>query len=124
MIKLYESTPYRGLPVDGELTLVENISDLGGIHFALDGLRLALHREPNRQEMREFFISFSVSWRSKDRLKRAAELLATDMHAPPMLRVNHVVRQLDEWYEAFNIGPDCEEWIDPKDRIRFFGPMA
>ena len=124
MIKLYESTPYRGLPVDGELTLVENISDLGGIHFALDGLRLALHREPNRQEMREFFISFSVSWRSKDRLKRAAELLATDMHAPPMLRVNHVVRQIDEWYEAFNIGPDCEEWIDPKYRIRFFGPMA
>ena len=124
MVQLYETILYRGLPVDGELTLIENISDLGGISFALDGLRRALGREPKRDEMREFFISFSVSWRSKDRLKRAAELLATDMHAPPMLRVNHVVRQMDEWYTAFDIGPDCVEWIAPEHRIRFFGSSA
>jgi len=124
MIRLYESVPYRGLPVDGELTLVENIADLGGLHFALGGLRLALGREPTKKEMQEFFVSYSVSWRSKDRLKRAAELLITDVHAPPMLRVNHIVRQMDEWYDAFGIGPDCEEWVAPDHRIRFFGPLG
>ena len=120
VVRLYESRQYRGLDVDGSLTLVENIADIGGVNFALGGLRLALGREPSRSEMRDFFTSFAVSWRSKDRLKRAAELLATDMHAPPMLRVNHVVRQLDEWYEAFDVGSSDPEWIAPEHRIRFF----
>jgi predicted metalloendopeptidase len=122
MVRLYETVPYRGMKVDGEQTLVENIADLGGLHFALEGLRIAIGKPLSRDQIREFFISFSVSWRSKDRLKRAAELIATDMHSPPMLRVNHVVRQMDEWYDAFDIGPDCAEWIAPDKRIRFFGP--
>jgi len=102
------------------LTLVENIADLGGLEFALAGLRAALHHEPTLAELREFFVAFAVSWRSKDRLKRAAELLATDPHAPPMLRVNHVVRQMDEWYLAFGVGDECAEFIRPERRIRFF----
>jgi len=118
--KLFETRKYRGLRVQGDLTLVENIADLGGLEFALAGLRAALHHEPTLAELREFFVAFAVSWRSKDRLKRAAELLATDPHAPPMLRVNHVVRQMDEWYLAFGVGDECAEFIRPERRIRFF----
>ena len=121
VVRLYESEEYRGLDVDGELTLVENIADLGGIEFALGGLARALGRQATKAELREFFKSFAVSWRSKDRLKRATELLATDMHAPPLLRVNHVVRQLDTWYYAFDVEPTCKDWIAPEHRIRFFG---
>ena len=120
VVTLYESRPYRGMEVDGELTLVENIADVGGLEFALAGLRSALGRALTRNEYREFFTSFAVSWRSKDRLKRAAELLVTDPHAPPMLRVNHVVRQFDEWYEAFDVGPESEGWIAPEKRVHFF----
>jgi predicted metalloendopeptidase len=120
VVQLYETEQYRGLDVDGTLTLVENIADLGGIEFALGGLVLALGREATKEELREFFRSFAVSWRSKDRLKRAAELLATDMHAPPFLRVNHVVRQQDAWYYAFDVDPTCEGWIAPEHRIHFF----
>jgi len=120
VVRLYETILYRGLKVDGALTLIENIADLGGIRFALGGLKLALGRSPLKAELRDFFTSFAISWRSKDRLKRAAELLVTDMHAPPLLRVNHVVRQMDEWYDAFDVTSDRSDWIAPENRIRFF----
>lgn len=120
VVRLYNSEQYRGLDVDGSLTLIENIADLGGIEFALGGLRLALGRQATKEELRDFFTSFAISWRSKDRLKRAAELLATDMHSPPMLRVNHVVRQQDEWYIAFDVDQTCNGWIAPQHRIHFF----
>lgn len=118
VVKLYESTPYRGMAVDGELTLLENIADIGGLEFALAGAKKAVGgRDLTKAELREFFRAFAVSWRSKDRLRRAAELLQKDPHAPPMLRVNHTVRQFNEWYEAFNVSPTCQ----PNDRVRFFG---
>ncbi len=120
VVDLYETREYRGMAVDGSLTLVENIADIGGLEFALGGLRLALGRDLNKAEKKEFFEAYSISWRAKDRLKRAAELLARDVHAPPMLRVNHVVRQFDEWYEAFDISPTCEDYIPPEKRIHFF----
>jgi putative endopeptidase len=120
VVDLFESRKYRGMNVDGSLTVVENIADIGGLEFALGGLRLTLHRDLTKAEKREFFEAYAVSWRAKDRMKRAAELLARDPHAPPMLRVNHVVRQFDEWYDAFDVPATCEDYIPPEKRIRFF----
>ncbi len=120
VVNLYESRQYRGLEVDGYLTLVENIADLGGMEFSLAGFRAAVGRPLKKEELREFFEAYAISWRSKDRLKRAAELLATDPHSPPMLRVNHAVRQMDEWYEAFDVKEGCEGYIPPAKRIHFF----
>jgi predicted metalloendopeptidase len=124
VVRLFETRTYRGMDVDGVLTQVENIADLGGLEFALAGLRAELRRELTKEEKQEFFMSYAVSWRSKDRLKRAAQLSATDYHAPPMLRVNHMVRQFDEWYEAFDIDVGCAEFIKPESRIHFFGPRS
>jgi predicted metalloendopeptidase len=118
--RLYETREYRDMDVDGELTLIENIADIGGLEFALAGIRLALGRPLTRDELREFFESFAFSWRSKERIKRAAQLLETDPHAPPKLRVNHVVRQMDEWYLAYDIDPGCSDYIKPEHRIHFF----
>lgn len=121
MVELFETRQYRGMDVDGKQTLVENIADLAGLQFALNGLAIALGRIPTSAEHREFFESYAVSWRAKDRRRRAAQLLATDLHAPPKLRVNHIVRLFDEWYAAYNISEDCSDWIPPAKRIRFFG---
>lgn len=118
--RLYETRLYRDLDVDGELTLIENIADMGGLEFAMAGIRSALGRPLVREELREFFTSFAISWRSKERLKTAAQLLVTDPHAPPKLRVNHVVRQMDEWYTAYDIDPGCPDYIKPEHRIHFF----
>jgi endothelin-converting enzyme/putative endopeptidase len=118
LVRLFESRRYRGMPVDGKLTLVENLADLGGLGFALAGLRSVTTVGPH--ELREFFTSYASSWRSADRRKAAAQRLIIDSHAPPMLRVDHIVRQFDEWYEAFDVGPDSSEWIAPANRIRLF----
>jgi len=120
VVRLYESVDYRGMPVDGELTLVENIADIGGLEFALEGLQRALKRPLSDAELREFFTAFAISWQSKDRLKRAEQLLDSDPHAPPMLRVNHAVRQFDEWYRAFDIQKEDPGFISPEKRIHFF----
>ena len=120
VVRLYESRPYRGMSVNGELTLVENIADLGGLEFALAGAAAELGRALTPAELREFFTSYAISWRAKDRTARARELLAIDPHAPPMLRVNHAVRQFDEWYTAFGIDPSCPDYIPVEKRIRFF----
>jgi putative endopeptidase len=120
MVELYESEEYRGLAVNGRLTLVENIADIGGLEFALAGARAALGRALTKDELREFFYAFAYSWRSKDRIQTAAEKLVTDTHAPPMLRVNHTLRQMDEWYEAYDVSADCAAFVPPAKRVRFF----
>lgn len=121
MVALYASEPYRGLSVDGRLTLVENIADVGGLEFALAGLRDATGHALTPAELREFFHSFAYSWQSKDRRRTAATRLLTDTHAPPMLRVNHTLRQIDEWYGAYAISADCAAFVPPSKRVRFFG---
>jgi putative endopeptidase len=90
------------------------------MEFAMAGLKRALGRQPTTDEFREFFESYAISWRAKERIARARELLMTDTHAPPRLRVNHTVRQFDEWYAVHNIGADCPEYIPPTERIHFF----
>jgi predicted metalloendopeptidase len=120
VVRLFQTRKYRGMPVSGTLTLIENIADLGGLEFSLAGARRALGRALTKEELREFFESYAVSWRAKDRRERAAELLARDPHAPPMLRVNHAVRQLDEWYEAYDVDPSCPDYIAPDQRVHFF----
>jgi predicted metalloendopeptidase len=120
VVELFESEQYRGMNVDGELTLVENIADIGGMEFALSALKTRLGIKLTKQDIQEFFISYAVNWRSKDRIRKAEQLLDTDPHAPPRLRVNHVVRQIDDWYSAFDIKPDYEGFIPQEKRIRFF----
>lgn len=118
VVKLFSGTKYKGQAVDGDLTLIENIADLGGLEFALAGLKDAT--TPSKQSLREFFEAFAVSWRSLERIERAKQLLVTDMHAPPELRVDLVVRQMDEWYEAYDVDPTSAEFVAPERRIHFF----
>lgn len=125
LIELYNKTEYFGQHLNGLLTLSENIADLGGLHIALSALKKRLMRKNvgplvMKKELCDFFTSFAVSWRTKEKKQKAFQSLFMDVHAPPPSRVNNIVRQFDEWYECFHIKPGNKLYKDPLERIRIF----
>ncbi len=123
LVLLFNKAKIRGNPVDGSLTLSENIADLGGLGIALDALHHALKgasEEEKKKQLREFFISYAVSWRVKHRPRRELQNLFLDVHAPAELRVNYIVSHFQEWYDAFNVETANELYIPPEERIVIF----
>lgn len=125
IVRLYSQAKLDGIFVNGALTASENFADLGGLAIALDALRREIDRsrrsvEARRAELRDFFVSYAVSWRTKDRPKKELHGLFTDRHAPPVFRVNLVVSQFAEWYEAFDVRTDHALYIPPEERIQIF----
>lgn len=122
LVDLYDGTQYMGGKVDGELTLSENLADLGGLAISLHALQSELPADgaARKKAYRDFFTSYAVSWRNKDRAKKAKQSLSMDVHAPAHLRVNFVVRQFAEFYEAFDIGSKDKGFIPPEKRIRLW----
>jgi predicted metalloendopeptidase len=119
----YEALP--GLPVNGRLTLGENIGDLGGLAVAYEAYRLSLngHEAPVLGGLtgdQRFFLSWAQVWRSLIRDARLRNLVMSDPHSPPALRVNGVVRNMDAWYAAFDVTPEDELYLSPGERIRIW----
>jgi putative endopeptidase len=125
LIELYDGQEYAGGKVNGTLTLSENIADLGGVSIALDALHAYL-KEKHASEKekvkayRDFFLSYAISWRNKDRPEKAKQSLYLDVHAPPPLRVNLIVRQFSEFYQAFGITEKDPGWIPKEERIQLW----
>lgn len=125
VIALYDKQRVYGFPVNGRKTLSENIADIGGMGIALDVLKskldsMKLTSDERNQAYRDFFTSYAVSWRLKDKKKKRIQALIMDRHAPAFLRVNLVVSQFQEWYDAFNIKPEDKLYLPPEKRIVIF----
>jgi predicted metalloendopeptidase len=122
MIELFDGQEYMGGKVDGKKTLNENLADIGGMAIALEALNAILPSDEAERKAayKDFFISFAVSWRQKDRPKKARQALLLDVHAPPLYRVNLIVRQFEEFYIAFDIKPGAKGYIPPEERIVFW----
>jgi putative endopeptidase len=100
--------------VNGKATLDENIADLGGLDIALR----ALHGSPpSKQALRDFFAAYAVSWRTKEKEEKKKQRLLADKHAPVEYRVNMIVSQFDEWYEAFGVTDSHALYRAPRSRI-------
>jgi len=113
--------PYAGARVDGRLTRTENVADLAGLTAAFEAYRRSLgpkaaDRNDVRRGDREFFIAFAQAFGAKLNETAMRAQLATD-HAPDMYRVN-TVRNLDAWYEAFDVVPGQRLYLEPRDRVR------
>ena len=125
LVKLYGHQKVLGLPVSGKKTLSENIADIGGMSIALDALNhkiksMALTEEERKNIYKEFFISYAISWRLKEKKKKRISALIMDKHAPPSLRVNLVVSQFQEWYDAFDVKSEDKLYLAPEKRIHIF----
>lgn len=97
-----------GLHVDGEKTLGENTSDIGGIQIAYRAFENRMKREP-LQDMdgftpaQRFFLSFARIWASNSTDEMTAYIVNADEHSPNDLRVKATLPHVDSWYEAFNV---------------------
>lgn len=125
LIKLFEKETVYGKHIHGDYTLSENIADLGGVGISLEALKNSqkirgISEENVLKEFREFFIAYATSWRTKYRKEKLENMLETDRHAPAFLRVNLVVSQMQEWYDAFDIKEDSPMYIPPENRISIF----
>ncbi len=117
---------YRPSPevaVDGKLGLTENLADLGGLVAAFDAYRATLGGQANdkdyvRQQDRQFFIGFARGWRAKYRDDALGAQAASD-HAPENYRVS-TVRNLDAWYDAFDVRPGQRLYLEPRARVRIW----
>ena len=110
-----------GEHLDGKLALVENVADLAGLCAAFDAYRLTLgdrakNKEYVRQQDREFFTGYARAWRSQYRDDALRKQAATD-HVPERFRIA-TVRNLDTWYEAFNVSPGQKLYLEPRARVR------
>jgi predicted metalloendopeptidase len=119
--------PFDGVAVDGRRGLVENFADLVGLTAAFDAHRLALGAQAHdaefvRQRDREFFIGFARSWRIRYR-DDALRTQALSDHAPEVYRV-WTVRNLDAWYQTFDVQPGHRLYLPPAGRVKPWGEAA
>jgi putative endopeptidase len=125
LIQLFSSQKILNHRVSGALTLSENIADLGGLAISLDSLTRELKKknlseEEKKKAYQNFFLSYALSWRVKEKPEKTLQSLFLDYHAPASLRVNMIVNQFDEWYSAFGITEKDPMYIPPEKRIRIF----
>lgn len=114
-----------GEKVNGELTIGENIGDLGGLGIAWKAyLRHLDGAEPpvidGLTGAQRFFLSWAQAWREKRRPEYMKMLLAVDPHSPAEFRCNQIVRNLAPFYAAFDVTPDDALWLDAADRVEIW----
>ncbi|MDQ0734924.1 M13 family metallopeptidase [Arthrobacter agilis] len=120
-----EPSEVPGQAVNGELTLGENIGDLGGLGISYRAYLLSLGGAEapvvdGLTGTQRFFLSWATCWQQKIRPEEAKRRLTVDPHSPNEFRCNQVVRNLDEFHEAFAVGEQDGLWLDPAERVRIW----
>lgn len=117
--------PLPGIFINPQLTMGENIGDLGGLSIALEAYRISLEgKEPlvldGFTADQRFFMAWAQVWRSKDREEFTKFVVSADPHSPSKFRANGVVRNMDDWYTAFDVDEDDDLYIAPESRVRIW----
>ena len=117
--------PLPGVHVKGELTMGENIADLGGLTLALDAYHASLHGQPapvidGLTGDQRVFLGWAQAWRGKVTDDFVRKQVVSDPHSPRQFRVNGVVRNIDAWYAAFGAKPGEKLYVAPKARVHIW----
>ncbi len=108
--------------VNGELTIGENIGDLGGLSIAVRAWQIALQgREPATIDgytgLQRLFLGWAQVWQDLTRPEQMRQRLAVDPHSPDEIRCNQVARNVPAFHDAFHTGPGDGMWLDPDARV-------
>ncbi len=117
--------PVEGHPVQGGLTMGENIGDAAGTAVGLAAYHLSLKGQPapvidGLTGDQRFFYGWAQVWQSKYRLEALINQIATDPHSPAEFRVIGPVRNIDAWYDAFEVKEGDKYYLAPEDRVRLW----
>jgi len=117
--------PIEGHNINPGLTMGENIGDASGVAVGLAAYRLSLKGEPapvidGTTGEQRFFYGWAQVWQSKYRDAALIQQIATDSHSPAQFRVIGPLRNVDDWYTAFDVKPTDKYYIAPEDRIRLW----
>ena len=125
--KQYSNYEILGKKINGELTLGENIADIGGVYISLKAFEKYLKDHPKENikingytSKQLFFINYANIWKSKSTDEDVHNKLVIDPHSPPMFRVNGVVRNIDDFYVEFNIKKTNSLYLEPEFRAKIF----
>ena len=120
-----EYKPFEDATVNGELTLGENIGDLGGLTVAYTAYQLSLGEtkapiiDGYTGEQR-FFMGWSQIWRRKYRDEELRNRLMTDSHSPSHYRVIGILSNMPEFYQAFDVKEGDKMYIKPEERVKIW----
>jgi putative endopeptidase len=114
--------PFPGLHVRGDVTLGENIADLGGLTIALLAYHTSLKGKPapvidGYSGDQRVFLGWAQIWRAKYRDDALRQLVTTDLHSPAAERINGVVRNMDSWYGAYDVKRGMTLYLEPSQRV-------
>ncbi|MEG0353140.1 MAG: M13-type metalloendopeptidase, partial [Cellulosilyticaceae bacterium] len=104
-----------GEKVNGDLTVGENIADIGAIACMLDILS-----DMPSADYKAFFESWGATWRIVATPEYQIQALKTDVHSPHKIRVNAVLQQFEEFYQTYDITKGDGMYIRPEDRLRIW----
>lgn len=116
---------FPDLNVNGDFTLGENIGDLGGLSIAIKAYKATLNgKEAPVMDgftgMQRVFLGWGQVWAEKIREEALRSQIAGDPHSPALFRVNGTVRNIPEFYEAFNIKPTDSLYLAPEKRVKIW----
>ena len=119
----YEALP--GLKLNGRLTAGENIGDLGGLTVAYQAYHMSFGDKPAAtidgfSGDQRFFLAWAQAWRELQRDASLRNQVISNPHSPGVFRVQGVVRNMDEWYQAFDVKPEDKLFLPPEQRVHIW----
>jgi len=117
--------PLPGVHINGDLTMGENIADLGGLNVALQAYRSSLNGKPapvldGFSGDQRVLLGWAQAWRGKVRDDYVRKQVASDPHSPRAFRVIGPTRNIDDWYAAFGVKPADAYYLAPEQRVRIW----
>jgi predicted metalloendopeptidase len=119
----YEALP--GLKLNGRLTAGENIGDLGGLTVAYQAYHMSLKDQTppvlnGFSGDQRFFLAWAQAWRELQRDESLRNQVMSNPHSPAVFRVQGVVRNMDEWYNVFDVKPENKLFLPPEQRVHIW----